>query len=175
MIQIQTVKTKIGELLLGSFEDRLCLLDYKYRKMRSAVDNRIQRAFGCGYVEESNDLLKEAEQQIEQYLHGHRKEFSIPYLFAGTDFQKSVWTALAKIPYGKTVSYLELSRSIDNEKAVRAVAAANGANSMSIIIPCHRIIGSSGELVGYAGGLDVKKRLLILEGSFHNQQSLDLV
>ena len=81
----------------------------------------------------------------------------------GTDFQKSVWNALLKVPYGTTSSYLQLAKVINNAKAVRAVASANGANSMAIIIPCHRIIGSNGELVGYAGGLPIKKRLLTLE------------
>ena len=81
----------------------------------------------------------------------------------GTDFQKKVWEALLNVPYGPTLSYLQLAKNIKNEKVVRAVAAANGANSMAIIIPCHRIIGSNGELVGYAGGLPIKKRLLKLE------------
>jgi len=81
----------------------------------------------------------------------------------GTDFQKRVWEALLRVPFGTTSTYLQLAKNIKNEKAVRAVAAANGANSMSIIIPCHRIIGSNGKLVGYAGGLPIKKQLLKLE------------
>jgi methylated-DNA-[protein]-cysteine S-methyltransferase len=81
----------------------------------------------------------------------------------GTDFQKSVWEALMKIPYGKTASYLDIAKFINKKKAVRAVASANGANSISLIIPCHRIIGSNGELVGYGGGVPVKKRLLKIE------------
>ncbi|MBW2367207.1 MAG: methylated-DNA--[protein]-cysteine S-methyltransferase, partial [Deltaproteobacteria bacterium] len=92
-----------------------------------------------------------------------RKSFDIPILMVGTDFQKSVWRALMKVPYGVTSTYLELAKDIDNEKAVRAVAGANGANSIGLIIPCHRIIGSNGELIGYGGGLPVKKRLLKLE------------
>jgi len=92
-----------------------------------------------------------------------KKQFDVPLQMVGTDFQKSVWEALLNVPYGITSSYLQLAKNIKNEKAVRAVAAANGANSMAIIIPCHRIIGSNGELVGYAGGLPIKKRLLKLE------------
>ncbi|HIP27800.1 MAG TPA: methylated-DNA--[protein]-cysteine S-methyltransferase, partial [Sulfurovum sp.] len=88
-----------------------------------------------------------------------------PLLMVGTDFQRSVWDGLIKIPYGTTASYLELSKNIDNEKAVRAVASANGANAISILIPCHRIIGSNGDLVGYAGGLSAKKKLLELESN----------
>lgn len=84
-------------------------------------------------------------------------------MLVGTNFQKNIWRALIKIPYGITSTYLQLAKNINNEKAVRAVASANGANSISVIIPCHRIIGSNGELVGYGGGLSIKKRLLNLE------------
>jgi len=83
----------------------------------------------------------------------------------GTDFQRSVWDGLMQIPYGTTFSYLELAKRIDNEKAVRAVASASGANAISILIPCHRIIGANGDLVGYAGGLPAKKKLLELESN----------
>ncbi|MGR6872643.1 methylated-DNA--[protein]-cysteine S-methyltransferase [Pseudomonas sp. HK3] len=116
------------------------------------------------FIEQDTDVLQQTRMQIDEYLNGDRTVFDIPLLMVGTDFQKSVWNALIKIPYGTTSTYLQLAKSIDNEKAVRAVASANGANSMSLIIPCHRIIGSNSELVGYGGGLPVKKRLLILEG-----------
>ena len=162
-INIQYYKTSVGELLLGSFEDKLCLLDYRYRKMRNAVDKRIQTAAKANYVEQSDEVIETAKQQIDEYLTGNRTSFDIPLIMFGTDFQKRVWKALIEVPYGATSSYLQLAKSINNEKAVRAVATANGANAMSIIIPCHRIIGSDGSLVGYAGGLPVKKRLLSLE------------
>ena len=164
-INIQYYKTSVGELLLGSFEDKLCLLDYRYRKMRNAVDKRIQTAAKANYVEQSDEVIETAKQQIDEYLTGHRTTFDIPLIMFGTDFQKRVWKALIEVPYGATSSYLQLAKSINNEKAVRAVATANGANAMSIIIPCHRIIGSDGSLVGYAGGLPAKKRLLSLENS----------
>jgi methylated-DNA-[protein]-cysteine S-methyltransferase len=164
MISIQYYKTKIGELILGSFEDQLCILDFRYRKMRNTVDNRIKKGLNTPFIEQDTDVLQLTRMQIDEYLNGDRTVFDIPLLMVGTDFQKSVWNALIKIPYGTTSTYLQLAKSIDNEKAVRAVANANGANSMSLIIPCHRIIGSNGELVGYGGGLPVKKRLLILEG-----------
>jgi methylated-DNA-[protein]-cysteine S-methyltransferase len=102
---------------------------------------------------------------MKDYFAHERKDFNIPLLTVGTDFQKSVWEGLIKIPYGTTASYLELSKNIGNEKAVRAVASANGANAISILIPCHRIIGSNGDLVGYAGGLPAKKKLLELENN----------
>ncbi len=162
-IYIQYYKTKIGELILGSFEDQLCLLDFRYRKMRLTVDNRIKKGLNSDYHEQDNEILKKTRKQINEYLNGSRKEFEIPLLMVGSDFQKQVWNALINVKYGETASYLDLAKKINNKNAVRAVAAANGANSIGIIIPCHRIIGSDGKLVGYGGGLAVKKRLLNLE------------
>ena len=162
-INIQYYKTKIGELILGSFDGKLCMLDYRYRKMRKAVDDRIKKGLNANFVEHDDEILVKAREQLDEYLNGDRKEFDIPLLMVGTDFQKSVWDALMKVPFGTTSTYLQIAKNINNEKAVRAVANANGANSISIIVPCHRIIGSNGELVGYGGGLAVKKRLLKLE------------
>ena len=162
-INIQFYKTKIGEMILGSFNGKLCLLDFRYRRMRATVDNRIKKGLNAEFVEQDDESLAKIKQQLDEYLKGERKEFDIPLLTVGTDFQKSVWKALIKVPYGTTSTYLQLAKDINNPKAVRAVANANGANAIGIIIPCHRIIGSSGELVGYAGGLAAKKRLLKLE------------
>ncbi len=162
-INIQYYKTKIGELILGSFENKLCLLDFRYRKMRRAVDTRIKKGLNAEFIENDDEILKETRKQIDAYLIGERKEFDVPILMVGTDFQKTVWQSLMHVPYGKTASYLDLAKTIENTKATRAVASANGANSIGLIIPCHRIIGSNSELVGYGGGLPVKKRLLKLE------------
>ena len=164
-ININYHKTPFGELLIGSFDDKLCLLDFRYRNKRDAIDNRIQNNLKASYVEYEDDIIKKTKKQLSQYFNMQRKEFDIPLLLVGSDFQKSVWNALLEIPYGTTTSYLELSKSIGNEKAVRAVANANGANAIGIIIPCHRIIGSNGQLTGYAGGLDKKKKLLDLENN----------
>ena len=164
-ISIQYYKSPIGELLLGSFEDKLCLADMKYRKMRSSIDKRIQKGLNAEYIEESSAVIEKTIVQMKEYFAGERKVFDIPLLMVGTDFQRSVWDGLMQIPYGTTASYLELAKNIGNEKAVRAVASANGANSISIMIPCHRIIGSNGDLVGYAGGLPAKKKLLELENN----------
>ncbi|MEN8156957.1 MAG: methylated-DNA--[protein]-cysteine S-methyltransferase [Bacteroidota bacterium] len=162
-INIQYHKTRIGELILGSFDNRLCLLDFRYRRMRKTVDKRVQSGLGADYIEKEDAVLKETKKQIDQYLEGERKAFTIPLLTVGSDFQKAVWDALTKVKYGETASYLDLAREIGNEKAVRAVASANGANAIGLIIPCHRIIGNDGKLVGYGGGLPAKKRLLKLE------------
>ena len=164
-INIQYHKTEIGELILGSFRGKLCLLGFRYGRMRTTVDDRIKKGLNAGFVEQDDEVLKKTRKQLDEYLDGTRKEFDIPVLMVGTDFQKSVWSALMKVPYGSTSTYLQVAKDINNEKAVRAVGNANGANSISIIIPCHRIIGSDGELVGYGGGLALKERLLKLEQS----------
>jgi len=162
-INIQYYKTKIGELILGSFENKLCLLDFRYRRMRTTVDKRIKQGLNAEFIEKDNKILRKARKQINEYLIGERKNFDIPILTIGTDFQKTVWEALMQVKYGKTASYLDLEKKINNEKAVRAVASANGTNSIGLIIPCHRIIESNGGLGGYGGGIAVKKRLLKLE------------
>ena len=162
-LEIQYHKTKIGELVLGSYDSKLCLLDFRYRKMRFAVDNRLKKTLNAKFVVQDNKILKETRKQITEYLGEERKTFDLPILSVGSDFQKQVWEALLKINYGETASYLDIAKYIGNEKAVRAVASANGANAIAVIIPCHRIIGSDGELVGYGGGLPIKKRLLNLE------------
>jgi len=165
-ISIQYFHSPVGELILGSYQDKLCLADWRYRKKREQIDNRLQKALNDEYIEQDSEVLKEAREQLNQYFNHERKEFNIPLLLVGTPFQKSVWQGLIETPFGTTLSYLELAKKIGNEKAVRAVATANGANAISIIVPCHRIIGSNGELVGYAGGLDVKKKLLEIETTF---------
>ena len=175
-ICIQYHKTKIGELILGSFEGKLCLLDFNYRKMRNAVDNRIKKGLNADFIEEDSEIIEKTRTELDEYFKENRREFDVPIQMVGTDFQKSVWNALLKVAYGTTSTYLQLAKDINNGKAVRAVAGANGANAIAIIIPCHRIIGSSGELVGYAGGLPTKKRLLTLEQKqeFYTQIPLPL-
>jgi len=171
-INIQYFKSSLGELVLGSFEDQLCLCDWRYRKMRSAIDQRITSGLTAEYIEKETAVITQAQNQLTEYLEGQRKKFDIPLLIIGTEFQKSVWNELLKIPFGKTETYLGLSKKLKNETAIRAVASANGANAISIIVPCHRIIGSDGALVGYAGGLAAKKKLLQLEGIGGNQLEL---
>jgi methylated-DNA-[protein]-cysteine S-methyltransferase len=133
--------------------------------MRTSIDSRIKAALNAEYLEESSEIMEKTKLQLSEYFAGIRMQFDLDLLLIGTDFQKEVWRNLQEIPFGKTNSYLELSRRMNNEKAIRAVATANGANAISIVIPCHRIIGSNGDLVGYAGGLEVKKKLLQIENS----------
>ena len=172
-IKITYFKTPVGELILGSFEDKLCLCDWRYRRMRTSVDKRIKKGLKAEYIEETSPVIEETKRQLNEYFEGNIDTFDIPLLFVGTDFQQSVWNALLKVSHGETASYLALSKLLGNEKAIRAVASANGANAISIIVPCHRIIGSDGSLVGYAGGLPAKKKLLKLENALvENQLSL---
>jgi methylated-DNA-[protein]-cysteine S-methyltransferase len=109
-------------------------------------------------------LLLQAQQQLEEYFAGKRRKFTVALDPAGTDFQNQVWNALRTIPFGETRSYGQIAEQIGRHKAVRAVGAANGANPLSIIVPCHRVIGANGKLTGFAGGLKIKARLLALEG-----------
>ena len=164
-INIQYYQHPYAEFVLGSYEDKLCLCDFRYRKMRESVDYRIQRGLNASFVVKNNHILVTTKTQLEEYFLGGRSVFDLPLLMVGTDFQKSVWKALTSIKYGKTATYLDLALYIGNKNAVRAVGNANGANGLAIIVPCHRIIGSQGELVGYSGGLSLKKRLLELENS----------
>ncbi len=170
-IHISYHKTKIGEFILGSYENKLCILDYRYRKMRTRLDNRIKKGLKAQYLEKEDELIAKTKKQLDEYLQGERKKFDIPLLIVGSDFQKQVWEELLKVPYGQTISYLDLAKKIDNPKAVRAVANANGANAIAIIIPCHRVIESNGGLGGYAGGLGAKKKLLNIENSLFTQEN----
>jgi len=119
--------------------------------------------------EDTPEVLKECYTQLDEYFKGVRQEFNIPYIFEGTDFQKTVWNALTQIPFAKTGSYKDIAVSIGNEKAVRAVGSANGKNKLSIIVPCHRIVGSNGTLTGYAGGVWRKEWLLKHEREFETK------
>lgn len=115
-------------------------------------------------TEKKTEILEEAEKQLTEYFSGRRFKFDLPLAPEGTDFQKKVWSELRNIPYGKCITYGEQARRIGRPRAVRAVGGANGRNPIGIIIPCHRVIGSNGLLTGFSGGLDIKKKLLALEG-----------
>ena len=115
-----------------------------------------------GIIKETN-LIKEAYRQFSEYLEGERKVFDLPFKMQGTEFQKRVWKALCDIPYGVTRSYKQIAQAIGNPKAVRAVGMANNKNPLLVVVPCHRVIGANGQLVGYASGLEKKRFLLQLE------------
>lgn len=163
-ILTQYYQSPYGELLLGSFGDKLCLCDWMLNeKRRVPVDKRIRQALHADYEEGTSEVIARAIIQLDEYFACKRTIFDVPLLAVGTEFQRTVWQELQNIPYGKTVSYGELSRKLGNPKAVRAVAAANGVNALSILIPCHRVVGSNHTLIGYAGGLAAKQGMLALE------------
>lgn len=149
----QLLDSPIGTLRLVSDRATLVAIEFPGQHRREAPPA-------------SNDpVLQETARQLREYFAGDRRRFKLPLAPSGTAFQRSVWTALAAIPYGEVRSYGDIARAIDRPSAVRAVGAANGRNPLPIVIPCHRVIGSDGRLTGFAGGLQAKKRLLQREGA----------
>ena len=165
-ILIRSFITPVGELLLGSYQGALCLCDWKERRSRNDVDRRLQRGIGVRYKEGTSPVIEQAMDQLNAYFAGGRPFLDVPLHMVGTAFQRRVWEVLRSIPYGAMVSYAELSDQVADRTAIRAVAAANGANALSLFIPCHRVLGSDGALIGYAGGIMAKRFLLELEGAF---------
>lgn len=163
VITITRILTPLGPMLAGAMDDGICLLEFVDRRMLETQIKRLKKLFKVELFPGSSQHFSQLEQQINEYFDGTRKDFTVPLVIAGTVFQKQVWSALQKIPYGETRSYKEQSEFIGNPKAIRAVARANGDNRIAIIIPCHRVIGSNDELVGYGGGLWRKRYLLNLE------------
>ena len=148
------LSTRIGDLLLAGDDNALCLVGFPEGSMRRDPDT--------DWIYNEKPFAN-ARQQLLEYFDGDRKEFELPLNLNGTAFQLSVLEELRRIPYGETVSYGDIARRIGRPKAVRAVGAANGRNPIPIIVPCHRVIGSGGDLTGFGGGLDTKKALLRLE------------
>lgn len=163
-IKTRRYESPCGTLLLGSFGDNLCLCDWQIEKRRGHVDGRLKRILNAEFEEGTSEVIEQAVRQLDEFFAGKRRVFDLPLLFVGTDFQKKVWSELLNIPFGETISYKEMARRIGLPTAVRAVANANGANSVSIFAPCHRVIGSDNSLTGYGGGLAAKEKLLKLEG-----------
>ena len=163
MICIQYYNSPCGELVLASMDDELCLCDWNGMPCAERNLRRIGRYVNKDFRKETSPVIEQTKRQLDDYFAGNRKEFDIQLHTFGTDFQNRVWKALLDIPYGKTRTYMEIAKSIDNAKGVRAVAQAIGANSLDIIVPCHRVIGSNHSLTGFAGGLDKKRFLLELE------------
>ncbi|WP_300634281.1 methylated-DNA--[protein]-cysteine S-methyltransferase [Pseudomonas sp.] len=154
--EYKLMPSPVGELTLVARHGKLGAILWETERA-----NRVR----LGELIEANDspVLLEAERQLEEYFAGTRCRFELELDFAGTDFQKQVWQALLTIPFGETRSYSQIAQQIGNPKAVRAVGAANGRNPISIVAPCHRVVGASGGLTGFAGGLEAKQYLLTLE------------
>ena len=168
----QTVNTQYydspcGKLILASIGDELCLCDWQEKPCAERNKRRLERHLEAEFISKSSSVLEQTKAELDEYFAGERKIFNIPLCPIGTDFQKQVWQALLEIPYGETRSYKEIAQSVNNLKGVRTVAQAIGANSISILIPCHRVIGSDHTLTGFAGGIEAKRLLLNLESNGH--------
>ncbi|MBP1992351.1 methylated-DNA--[protein]-cysteine S-methyltransferase [Paenibacillus eucommiae] len=165
IIYYDEMASPIGPLLLATTERGLCTVEFGgYEERREKLERFADRWIGEHRIERNEKALSSIREQLEQYFQGSRRNFEVEYDLYGTEFQKRVWHALTGISYGATVSYKDIAQAIGSPKAVRAVGGANNRNPISIIIPCHRVIGASGEMVGYGGGLDIKSALLKLEG-----------
>ena len=165
-IFIQEYVSPCGKLLIASCEGEICLCDWAENKYRGETDRRILTYFNGTYIWEESYIIKEAIRQLEEYFSGKRKFFALPLRPIGTAFQHAVWNELLRIPYGTTISYANQARNIGKDKAIRAVAMTNGKNALSILIPCHRVVGSNQQLTGYAGGIATKQFLLNLERQY---------
>jgi len=155
--RFKRVESPVGLLTLAAKGDKLTAILWECE-----IDGRVK--LGEMMEDPMFPILLKTEQQLNEYFAGKRTRFELDLDFTGTEFQKEVWAALLEIPFGETRSYSDIARRIGRPKAVRAVGAANGRNPISIVAPCHRVIGASGKLTGFAGGLDNKALLLKLEG-----------
>jgi AraC family transcriptional regulator of adaptative response/methylated-DNA-[protein]-cysteine methyltransferase len=153
----------VGSLVAGALSQGICLLDYSDRYTPEQIGAMLHRRFGQPVLATTSPLLERLRDELSRYFASMLTVFTVPLLPSGTLFQQRVWAELQCIPYGETISYSELAHRIGQPKAVRAVAQANGLNPISILIPCHRVIGKDGQLTGYSGGLWRKRLLLELE------------
>lgn len=160
MIITKHITTPLGKMIAGATDEGICLFDFEFRKMMPVIRKRISSFLRDDFVEGEHEHIEQLQQQVNEYFKGDRQQFDLPLLLTGTAFQQKVWEALHTIPYGSTRSYMQQTKVLGDEKAIRAVARANGENCLAIIVPCHRVVGSDGSLTGYAGGLKAKKWLL---------------
>ena len=156
-------ESPVGPLIAAATDQALCLLEFSDEAAVAQRIAELRRHCGDSVRPGSNAILDELWQQLEQYFRGERREFALPLAYPGTQFQEQVWSALQEIGYGELWSYLDLARRIGDTGATRAVGAANGANPIAIVIPCHRVVNANGDLGGYGGGLWRKRILLDLE------------
>ena len=166
IIYIKRVETPIGVMFAAANDKGICMFEFSDRKSLEKEMKSISKTFGADIIRGENKHINLLEKELALYFDGKLKEFTVPLSLSGTDFQKAVWNELRRIPYAKTLTYAGQAAAIGKPEAVRAVANANGRNKISIVIPCHRVIGSNGELTGYGGGLWRKKFLLDLEQKY---------
>lgn len=165
IIDLKRVETPLGTMIACADEYGICLLEFSDRKALPTELKEIAKHFNANILQGENPLFNTLELELAEYFAGQRQDFTVPLSPVGTEFQKKVWEVLRQIPYGTTRSYQQQANILGNPKSVRAVANANGLNKISIIIPCHRVIGTNGTLTGYGGGIWRKQKLLELEKS----------
>ena len=163
IVDLKRIETPLGTMIACANENGICMLEFSDRKALPTELKEISKHFDANIVQGENPHFKTLEKELEEYFEGKLKDFTVPLAPVGTDFQKKVWKILRTIPYGTTRSYQQQSDILGIPKAVRAVANANGLNKISIIIPCHRVIGTNGTLTGYGGGIWRTQKLLELE------------
>lgn len=163
VIDLKRIETMLGTMIACADEHGICLLEFSDRNALPTELKSISEYFKANIIQGENPHFITLEEELKEYFEGKRTRFSVPLSPVGTDFQKEVWRVLQEIPYGTTRTYQEQADILGNRKSVRAVANANGLNKISIIIPCHRVIGSNGHLTGYGGGIWRKQKLLELE------------
>jgi len=160
MISLTYLDGPLGRMVAGATDKGICLYDFQYRKSADRIMKRIELTLGMPFKETYHPLFDVLQQQMEEYFSGKRMEFDLPLVLAGTSFQVQVWNALRRISYGETVTYKQLAARIGVLQSERAVGSANGANGLAILVPCHRVLGANGDMVGYGGGITKKKWLL---------------
>jgi AraC family transcriptional regulator of adaptative response/methylated-DNA-[protein]-cysteine methyltransferase len=157
------IETPVGEMLAAASESHLMMFEFAHRRLVDTQIERVRALAGCALEPGDSPIFTRLRTQLDEYFAGTRRDFDVPLDARGTPFQMRVWNALRQIPCGTTTSYGRIAKAIGQPTAVRAVARANGDNRIAILIPCHRVIGADGQLVGYGGGLWRKKKLLDLE------------
>jgi len=170
IIVISRLTTTLGPMFICATEQGLCLLEFVDRRMLETEFKDLQRLLKAKIIAGENRHIKQAKQELIEYFDGTRTTFDVALDTPGTEFQNSVWACLKLIPYGETRCYQQQAKRINNPKAVRAVASANGSNRIAIIVPCHRVIGKNGKLTGYSGGLARKRWLIEHEQNKFNDQ-----
>lgn len=166
IVRVGRITSPLGPMLVCATDDALCLLEFVDRRMLPTQIQRIRSRLRAVFMPATNDVIRSVEREIARYFAEELRAFETPIALCGTGFQRDVWETLLEIPYGETRSYADVAQSVGRPTAVRAVGTANGMNALAIIVPCHRVVGADGKLVGYGGGLWRKQRLLDLERGF---------
>ena len=175
MIKVAKISTPLGKMVAAASDEGICLLEFTEGRTLESDYGNLTSIFNTRVKRGSNSHIRNLKKQLKEYFRGKRKEFDLPLVIEGTKFQKDIWDDLLKIPFGETSTYLKQAETVGKPGALRAVGHANASNKIAIVIPCHRVIGHDGTLVGYGGGLQRKKWLLEHEKKYSGKATeLDL-